>query len=214
MHPNKQVIFKDYFTGKELSTERYLIAAALGTAEHVAGGFGAEGGALKLGSDDGVGDWARLTTITPYQFTLSQEAVLEARFRLISDDGCAGQIGFYQDTSNYIILEMSTTLDGGGIALHADRAGSHTYDYSPMTMDAAWHTMQLRLLGTGNGVECVLDGDEANKMEIANGNIPAGDGYGAYLRSLTRAILRSGDERGMYLDYWNVTQWPRYITPV
>jgi hypothetical protein len=208
MRPNRYVIFEDDFNGKQPLTERYTVDDTFGTVTHLAEGHSAEGGALALLADNSQADAVSVVTIDPLQFALSEATELDARFRLWSDDAVRVRIGFWQSATNFVVFEASTDLAGGGYALHANKSTVSTWDYHPSQIDAAWHTVTVRLLGTGLGAEAVIDGDETNKMAIANGDLPTGDQYGIVGYGETRGSsgVGSGEQRGVLINYWRAIQ--------
>lgn len=208
MRPSSYIVFQDDFNGKGPISNRYVINDTFGTVAYQADGYSAAGGALAILGDNAQGDEATITTVTPKQFALSKASELEVRFRLWSDDACLARIGFWQDASNWVALEASTDLAGGGYALVGNRATTFYYDYHKGKINAAWHRLTLRLLGTGLGAEAVLDGDEANKLSLPNGEIPIADQYGIFAHGETRGSsgIAAGEQRGVLLNYWRVKQ--------
>ena len=186
MRQTSYIVFQDDFNGKGPLSNRYVIDDTFGTVAYQTDGYSAEGGALAILADNAQGDLATITTVTPEQFALSKASELEVRFRLWSDDACRVRIGFWQDSSNWVALEASTELAGGGYALVGKRATTFYYDYHKAKIDASWHRLTLRLLGAGLGAEAVLDDDEASKLALPNGEIPTADQYGIFAHGETR----------------------------
>ena len=208
MRPTRYIVFGDHFNGKAPLTDRYTIDDTLGTVAFRTAGYSAEGGALALLADASQGDNVQISTVDPLQCALSEESELEARFRLWSDDAVRARIGFWQDSSNWVGLEISTDLAGGGYALIGNRATTFYYDYHPDKIDPAWHRLSVRLLGSGAGAEAVIDGDEDNKLTLTNGEIPVSDRYGIFAYAETRGSsgVTAGEQRGLLLNYWQVKQ--------
>lgn len=207
MRPNKYVIFEDDFTGNLVQDERYVINDTFGTAEPLQNGFSAEGGALYLAGDAAQGNFASIRTTNPLQFAKSKASEMQFRFRLLSDDAVRVRVGFYYDSSNFLLFEASTEDVGNMFSLYANQATTTKWVYSKVPVDCGWHTVKLRLLGTAMAGECIIDGDETNKVIMVNGDMPTFDQYGLYAIGETRGSsgVGAGDQRGLMMSYWRAT---------
>lgn len=208
MRPSKYIVFEDDFNGKGLLSDLYTIDDTYGEVAYRPNGYSAEGGVLGLLADNSQADYCSITTAAPEQFALSKASEIEARFRLWSSDATRIRIGFWQSDTNWVAFEASTDLPGGGYALVGNRATTFYHDYYPDKIDASWHRLTVRLLGAGLGAEAVLDGDEANKLALPNGEIPTTDQYGIFAYGETRGSsgVAAGEQRGLLLNYWRVKQ--------
>lgn len=208
MRPRKYAIFEDDFSGNLVRDERYVIDDTFGTAETLQSGFSAEGGALYLAGDNAQGNYASIRTTNPLQFAKSKAAEMQFRFRLLSDDAARIRVGFYYNSTNYLLFEASTEDVGNVFSLLANQATMTKWVYSKTPVDCGWHTVRIRFLGTAMAGECIIDGDETNKLTMVNLDMPTYDQYGLYAIGETRGSsgVTAGDQRGLIMSYWRATQ--------
>jgi hypothetical protein len=201
------VIFKDDFAGNLIESNRYVVNDTFGTAEILQDGFSAEGGCLYLAGNNAQGALASIRTTNPLQFAKSKASEMQFRFRLLSDDAARVRVGFYYDSTNYLLFEASTENVGNVFSLLANQATTTKWVYSKTPVDCGWHTVKLRLLGTAMAGTCTIDGDETNKLIMVNGDMPTFDQYGLYAVGETRGSsgVGAGDQRGLIMSYWRAT---------
>jgi hypothetical protein len=207
MRPNQQAIFEDRFRGGQLLADRYTIDQANGTIAGRPDGYAAQVSSLLVAADNAVGDSVQISTLVssaPLQFALSKESKMRFRFCVVGDDAVEIKVGFYQSATNYVAFRASTDLTQNGTALEANAGGSVNRAGCFLVLGDGWHTAEIRLLGSGNGAEMVMDRNEDSKVSIAAVNMPSGDEYALFAYAETRgsAGVASGEQRGLLLDYW------------
>jgi hypothetical protein len=202
MYPRHSGSLFDDFLGAAVFADRYVIDDTNGTVALVDAGPDKIDGVLALSPGPDLGDFVEVYT-DPEAFTRWGRARFFAKFRLPKIDNVLFELGFRFDLSNYVVLKVNTDTDfdwhfeakAGGAATTQDLGGH---------IDTDWHTVEIRLLGGTGAAELVIDADEANKLTIADANLPDKPLFlWAYAEMLQ---TYAGQTRDLLLDYWGAHQ--------
>lgn len=149
------------------------------------------------------GGYAEVNTLDVCPWKRSQRPVVRARFRLSHTTDVEARIGLENAEDDEYIALNARSADGD-FRLTVKTGGVVTKNVAfatPISLDTAWHTLELRLLGTGAGAELVLDNNEANKATVADGDL-----FTAALSLFARMEDPALTTRNLYVDWWSATQ--------
>lgn len=204
MEPRATGQFIDDFYGTNWVQERYQDTVSNGYAEIAYDFEGSHGGVLAVVSEDAINNYAKIATASPVQWSRGKRATVRARFSVSALTDAQYQIGLMNDATHYVALDF-TTASSSKWRLRAVNGAADNVAASSADADANWHTLELRMLGTGLGAELVLDGAEAAKLTLADGVLPTGRLY-LFAYTKTTANLGGGATRELWIDYWAAMQ--------
>lgn len=204
--------FVDDFLGWYINTDLYTRDEAFGVVDPLqkTDGDPAYNGTLMVKANRFDGDYAELRSdqgspVVGYATSRTYNFRARFRFRFTHTTGIQALLGFINDLDNFLVIELDCDNDATKVYMHSRAVASSTRYEISGTPDTAWHTLEIRSYGALADVDCVLDGDEANRVTFTDAELP-GTMLALWAYCECTANQTAGNERALHVDFWAVAE--------